>query len=102
MRLALDGRYMYQLPWYVFVGAPGSGKDHRAAQRRLRFPLAEQMGEHAVRGVGGTRLRLVVHRPGGADRHRPLHHAGQRRRQRQATWTGFLGLLKRARPRQAF
>lgn len=26
----LSGRYLYELPWYLFVGAPGSGKDRKS------------------------------------------------------------------------
>ena len=46
------------------------------ARRRRRRRRDPRRRRHA-------QLRLVVHRPGGADRHRrPLHHAGQRPRER--------------------
>jgi type VI secretion system protein ImpL len=32
------GRYLYQLPWYVFIGAPGSGKTTALINSGLRFP----------------------------------------------------------------
>ena len=51
----LSGRYLYELPWYVIIGAPGSGKTTALRNAGLQFPLAAQMGEQAVRGVGGTR-----------------------------------------------
>jgi type VI secretion system protein ImpL len=39
-RLAALGsaRYLYQLPWYVFIGAPGSGKTTALINSGLRFP----------------------------------------------------------------
>src|SRR5512147_1300757 len=50
-----DGRYLYQLPWYIIVGAPGSGKTTALANSGLKFPLSDKMGDLAIRGVGGTR-----------------------------------------------
>ena len=79
-------KYLYQLPWYMFIGPPGAGKTTALVNAGLKFPLADAQG----RAAGGARrrrhpqLRLVVHRRGGADRHRrPLHHAGQQQRGRQ-------------------
>jgi type VI secretion system protein ImpL len=46
---------LQQLPWYMFVGAPGSGKTTALQHSGLTFPLAEAMGKTALRGVGGTR-----------------------------------------------
>jgi type VI secretion system protein ImpL len=54
-RQSLNGRFLYELPWYVIIGAPGSGKTTALRNAGLKFPLADQMGEQAVRGVGGTR-----------------------------------------------
>ena len=48
-------QYLYNLPWYVFIGAPGSGKTTALINSGLRFPLADRLGREAVRGVGGTR-----------------------------------------------
>ena len=65
----------------MIIGPPGAGKTTALLNAGLQFPLAAEMGQGAVAGVGGTRhVRLVVHRERGADRHRrPLHHAGFRR-----------------------
>jgi len=49
------GRSLYDLPWYVFIGAPGSGKTTALVNSGLRFPLEQRVGKGAVRGVGGTR-----------------------------------------------
>src|SRR5699024_763725 len=48
-------QYLYQLPWYVFIGAPGSGKTTALINSGLNFPLAEKFGKVALKGVGGTR-----------------------------------------------
>src|SRR5258705_7628432 len=48
-------QYLYSLPWYVFIGAPGAGKTTALINSGLRFPLADRLGREAVRGVGGTR-----------------------------------------------
>jgi type VI secretion system protein ImpL len=48
-------QYLYHLPWYLFIGAPGSGKTTALLHSGLRFPLSEKLGKTAVGGVGGTR-----------------------------------------------
>jgi type VI secretion system protein ImpL len=48
-------RQVYQLPWYLFIGAPGAGKTTALLNAGLRFPLAERLGAAPVAGVGGTR-----------------------------------------------
>ena len=49
------GHSLYDLPWYVFIGAPGSGKTTALLNSGLKFPLGQRGGKAAVRGVGGTR-----------------------------------------------
>jgi type VI secretion system protein ImpL len=49
------GRNLYELPWYVIIGPPGSGKTTALVNSGLNFPLAQRFGKEAVRGVGGTR-----------------------------------------------
>ncbi|MES2740896.1 MAG: type VI secretion system membrane subunit TssM [Pseudomonadota bacterium] len=96
------GRYLYQLPWYVLVGAPGSGKTTALIHSGLTFPLAEAMGPGAIGGVGGTRHcdwwfgeEAVL-----------LDTAGRYTTQDsdaevdQAAWHGFLGLLRKHRRRR--
>ena len=48
-------RQVYQLPWYVFIGAPGAGKTTALLHSGLQFPLAERLGAAPVAGIGGTR-----------------------------------------------
>ncbi|MEO8521698.1 MAG: type VI secretion system membrane subunit TssM, partial [Acidobacteriota bacterium] len=46
---------LYDLPWYVIIGAPGSGKTTALLNSGLKFPLEQRVGKGALRGVGGTR-----------------------------------------------
>ncbi|TXH46948.1 MAG: type VI secretion system membrane subunit TssM [Burkholderiaceae bacterium] len=96
-------RMLYQLPWYMFIGAPGSGKTTALVNSGLRFPLAttkDQAG--GVGGVGGTRncdwwftddavLIDTAGRYTTQDSHAQVDGSA---------WNTFLGLLKRFRPRQ--
>jgi len=99
---ALGARYIYQLPWYIIIGAPGAGKTTALLNSGLRFPLAERLGPEAIRGVGGTRncdwwftddavLLDTAGRYTTQDSDKEVD---------QAAWNGFLGLLKRQRSRR--
>ena len=95
-------RHLYQLPWYVFIGAPGSGKTTALVHSGLRFPLAGKLGRHQVPGVSGTRHCDWWF----SDEAVLLDTAGRYTTQdsdpdsdREA-WLGFLDLLRRHRPRQ--
>ncbi|MEP7243445.1 MAG: type VI secretion system membrane subunit TssM [Gammaproteobacteria bacterium] len=46
---------LYELPWYIIIGPPGSGKTTALVNSGLNFPLAQKFGREALRGVGGTR-----------------------------------------------
>lgn len=50
-----SSHYLYQLPWYAIIGAPGSGKTTALVNSGLQFPLADRFGKTALRGIGGTR-----------------------------------------------
>ena len=50
-----SGHSLYELPWYVIIGAPGSGKTTALVNSGLHFPLEQRSGKGALRGVGGTR-----------------------------------------------
>ncbi len=98
----LSKQYVYQLPWYAFIGAPGSGKTTALVNAGLTFPLAEQFGKAAIRGIGGTRNcdwwftneAVLIDTAG--------RYTTQESNQSidKAEWQGFLNLLKRFRPRQ--
>ena len=46
------GAALYELPWYMFIGAPGSGKTTALMNAGLSFPLAGKMGQSPIKGVG--------------------------------------------------
>ncbi|WP_426400793.1 type VI secretion system membrane subunit TssM (plasmid) [Ralstonia sp. R-29] len=98
----MSRQYLYQLPWYVFIGAPGSGKTTALVNSGLSFPLAEQFGRAAIRGVGGTRHcdwwftndAVLIDTAG-----RYTTHESNRTLD-EGEWNGFIGLLKKYRARQ--
>jgi type VI secretion system protein ImpL len=96
------GGYLYEQPWYAIIGPPGAGKTTALLNAGLNFPLAEQMGQGAVAGVGGTRLcdwwftdeAVLIDTAGRyttQDSDAVVDRAG---------WSTFLDLLKRTRPQQ--
>ncbi len=95
-------QYLYNLPWYVFIGAPGAGKTTALVSSGLRFPLADRLGREAVRGVGGTRNCDWWF----TDEAVFLDTAGRYTTQQSdrdvdaAAWKSFLELLKKSRPRR--
>jgi len=97
-----ERRFVHQLPWYVFIGAPGSGKTTALVNSGLQFPLKGAGADPSLAGVGGTRNcdwwfteDAVL-----------LDTAGRYTTQQSdavadaAAWTGFLDLLKRFRPQR--
>ncbi|MEX3694060.1 type VI secretion system membrane subunit TssM [Paraburkholderia sp. BR14263] len=93
---------LYDLPWYLFVGAPGAGKTTALAHSGLRFPLADRLGAQAVGGVGGTRNcdwwftdHAVLLDTAGRFTTQDSHEQADR-----GAWLGFLGLLRKYRPRR--
>jgi len=124
--LSMAGRqYLYRLPWYVLIGASGSGKTTVLEYSGLQFPLADKFadtgrpaqaapaaqpqatpggGWHASRidGIGGTRHCDWWF----TDRAVLIDTAGRYttqesdRRADAAAWHGFLSLLRRTRPRE--
>lgn len=102
LRSLLSRQYVYQLPWYVFIGAPGAGKTTALVNSGLQFPLSERYGKTSLRGVGGTRNcdwwftdEAVLLDTAGRYTTHESDPVGD-----EQEWRGFLGLLKRYRRRQ--
>ncbi|MEW6690378.1 MAG: type VI secretion system membrane subunit TssM [Pseudomonadota bacterium] len=95
---ALGAKRVEELPWYVFIGAPGSGKTTALANSGLRFVLPPAEG--ATPGIGGTRNCDWWF----AEEAVLLDTAGRYTTQASsaradaAAWHGFLALVKRFRP----
>ena len=97
-----DGRprTVEEMPWYVMIGAPGSGKTTALLNSGLRFPLYTAQSSASVPGVGGTRNCDWWF----ADEAVLLDTAGRYTTQESdrkadaAAWHGFLALLRQFRP----
>ncbi len=101
--LSLSGRqYLYQIPWYIVIGAPGAGKTVALVNSGLQFPLEEKFGTKEIRGVGGTRNcdwfftdeAVLIDTAGRWTTQESDHEVDS------AAWQGFLQLLKKFRPRR--
>lgn len=97
-----SSQYLYQLPWYMIVGAPGAGKTTALLNSGLEFPLADSIGKTALRGLGGTRncdwwftREAVLLDTAG----RYTQQESQKARD-AVEWQAFITLLKRYRTRQ--
>ena len=94
------GREIEELPWYVMIGAPGSGKTTALLNAGLRLPLYTRDNSPSVPGVGGTRNCEWWF----SDEAVLLDTAGRYTTQESdrkadaAAWRGFLGLLTKFRP----
>ena len=95
--------YLYDLPWYILIGPPGSGKTTALVNSGLKFPLARGGQSPAfVEGVGGTRYcdwwfteEAVLIDTAGRYTTQDFDAKGDRK-----SWLAFLDLLKRNRPKQ--
>ena len=94
--------YVYELPWFVIFGAPGSGKTTALTNSGLKFPLGDALGSNSVQGIGGTRNcnwwftdeAILIDTAGRYTTQDDLNGAAK------AGWEGFLKLLKKYRRSQ--
>ena len=108
-RLFEGKRYLYELPWYMIIGAPGDGKTTALLNAGLHFPLAEQMGMAAQSMAGQeggsqycdwwfTNEAVLIDTAGRYARHDKGGSLGTTHANAEE-WMGFLGLLRKYRPR---
>ncbi|WP_394144956.1 type VI secretion system membrane subunit TssM [Vibrio atypicus] len=96
------GQGVYQLPWYIMIGPPGTGKTTALQNSGLEFPLKDKLGEDPLSGVGGTRhcdwwftnKAVLIDTAG-----RYTTQDSNNRKDSRA-WLGFLGLLKKYRTKR--
>ena len=94
--------YLYDLPWYLLIGPPGSGKTTALVNSGLKFPLSRGATPAAIAGVGGTRYcdwwftedAVLIDTAG-----RYTTQDSDAKSDKQS-WFAFLDLLKKNRPRQ--
>jgi type VI secretion system protein ImpL len=91
---ATGARALYELPWYMVIGNPAAGKSSAIAQSGLQFPFADPK---AIQGVGGTRHCDWFFTAQGILLDTAGRYAVQAADREE--WHGFLGLLKKHRPR---
>ena len=96
------GDFLYDLPWYVLIGPPGSGKTTALVNSGLKFPLSGGATPAAIAGVGGTRYcdwwftedAVLIDTAG-----RYTTQDSDAKSDKKS-WLAFLDLLKKNRPRQ--
>ena len=100
-RVLQGKRYIYELPWFMIIGAPGTGKTTAIRNSELRFPLADQLGTASLAGVSGTRNcvwwftneAVLIDTAGRYTTHETNVEVDS------AEWKGFLRLLRKHRTR---
>ncbi|KVQ92342.1 type VI secretion system membrane subunit TssM [Burkholderia ubonensis] len=90
------GSALYELPWYIVIGNPAAGKSSAVINSGLQFPFADK-NSAVIHGIGGTRNCDWFFTTEGI----LLDTAGRYsvHEEDRSEWLGFLGLLKRYRPK---
>ncbi|EGD01543.1 type VI secretion protein IcmF, partial [Burkholderia sp. TJI49] len=90
------GSALYELPWYIVIGNPAAGKSSAVINSGLQFPFADK-NSAVIHGIGGTRNCDWFFTTEGI----LLDTAGRYsvHEEDRTEWLGFLGLLKRYRPK---
>lgn len=99
-----SAQLLYRLPWYMFIGPPGSGKTTALKNSGLRFPPVAGAGsaEPEIAGVGGTRNCdwLFTEEAVLIDTAGRYVTQDSNAQVDQSAWRTFLQLLRKHRPRQ--
>lgn len=98
-----DNQYLYKLPWYVIIGAPGCGKTTLLMNSGIASSFSDHMAfKDGIKGVGGTRNcdwlftdDAIFLDTAGRYTTQDSHQAVD-----QAAWEGFLKLIKEFRSRR--
>ncbi|WP_320041760.1 type VI secretion system membrane subunit TssM [uncultured Desulfobacter sp.] len=98
-----DNQYLYKLPWYVIIGAPGCGKTTLLMNSGIASSFSDHMAfKQGIKGVGGTRNcdwlftdDAIFLDTAGRYTTQDSHQAVD-----QAAWEGFLKLIKEFRSRR--
>jgi type VI secretion system protein ImpL len=87
---------LYEMPWYMTIGNPAAGKSTAIVNSGLKFPF-DDGGGSVIKGIGGTRNCDWFFTTEGI----LLDTAGRYsvHEEDRSEWLGFLGLLKKYRPR---
>ncbi|KAF1063994.1 type VI secretion system membrane subunit TssM [Burkholderia gladioli] len=90
------GSALYELPWYIVIGNPAAGKSSAVINSGLQFPFADK-NSAVIHGIGGTRNCDWFFTTEGI----LLDTAGRYsvHEEDRSEWIGFLGLLKKFRPK---
>ena len=93
---------LYDLPWYLIIGPPGSGKTTALVNSGLKFPLAGDRAAQAIEGVGGTRYcdwwftdQAVLIDTAGRYTTQDFDAKADKK-----SWLAFISMLRENRPRQ--
>ncbi|PCJ44642.1 MAG: type VI secretion system membrane subunit TssM [Moraxellaceae bacterium] len=94
--------FLYELPWYILIGPPGSGKTTALVNSGLEFPLENTFGKEALKGIGGTRHcdwwftdQAVIIDTAGRYTTQDSHKQAD-----AGAWNNFIELLKKHRKRR--
>lgn len=94
--------YLYQLPWYIIIGPPASGKTTLLKNSSLKTALSDKFGRDSIAGIGGTRHcdwwfaeDAVLLDTAGRYTTQDSHSETDKK-----AWIGFLNLLKKNRTRR--
>lgn len=96
-------KFLYQMPWYVVIGAPGAGKTTLLRESGIPMEGEEQFGKAPFMGVSGTQNcdwwffkdAILLDTAG-----RYTTQSGITAETDSVAWRGFLDLLKKFRTRQ--